>query len=218
MTGISTGAETPRQMAISYPEFMDGILPISGGAPGTTQAFHFGPLVLLILETCAGWNGGNYEENPRVCASNAMSVFVPFLYTREWWAQYIEVPEMYTKWRNTEGDYIMDIQDARDLYYRQRADMSGWFGDTPGFNGDVTSILKSIKAKTLFPASPYDQFVPREYYELQVKTIPDGRVVWIDSVAGHLICCNADPNATRVMGKAIRSFLQELSAQRQTRR
>jgi len=44
-----------------------------------------------------------------------------------------------------------------------------------------------------------------------------GRVVRVDDqVAGHLLCCNADPNATRVMGEAIRAFLEELSAQRMT--
>jgi hypothetical protein len=36
------------------------------------------------------------------------------------------------------------------------ADGNGWVGDTPGFNGDLTAILGSIKAKTLFLASPHD--------------------------------------------------------------
>jgi homoserine acetyltransferase len=76
--------------------------------------------------------------------------------------------------------------------------------------------LHSIKAKTLFIASPHDQFVPPQYVETQVKGIPDARVVWIDSVAGHLICCNDDPNATRIMGEAIKGFLLELSARRKT--
>jgi hypothetical protein len=40
----------------------------------------------------------------------------------------------------------------------------------------------------------------------------------IDSVAGHVICCNADPNATRVRSEAIKQFLQELGAQRMTAR
>ncbi len=88
----------------------------------------------------------------------------------------------------------------------------GWVGDTPGFNGDVNAALGSIKAKTLFIVSPQDQFFPPHYIEADVKAIPNARAVWIDSVAGHLICCNADPNATRRMGDAIREFLRELSA------
>jgi homoserine O-acetyltransferase len=38
------------------------------------------------------------------------------------------------------------------------------------------------------------------------------RVVSIDSPAGHAICCDGDPQATWVMGEAIRGFLRELTA------
>ena len=214
VTGTSTGADHSVQMAVSYPSFMDAIIPISGGALWTTQTFSFGPLMLSILESCPGWNGGNYDENPKGCAANAMLVQVPYFYTREWWEQYIDTPEAYTKWRNTWGEYYIDIQDARDLYYRQMADFNGWVGDTPGFNNDLNAILGSIKAKTLFIASPHDQFVPAQYYETQVKAIPGARIVWVDSNAGHFICCNGDPNATRTMGEAIKTFLKELNAQR----
>jgi homoserine O-acetyltransferase len=214
VTGISSGADASVQMAVSYPDFMDGIFPLSGGALWSTQGFSSGSLVLSILESCDGWNGGNYDQNPKGCATNAGSVFIPFWYTREWWEQYIDSPEAYTKWRNTQGDYYLDIQDARDLYYRQRADLSGWVGDTPGFNGDLAAILGSIKAETLFLATPQDQFIPKQYFELQLQMIPGARVIWIDSVAGHLMAMNADPNATRILGEAIKAFLEELSAQR----
>jgi len=209
-TGISSGADASVQMAVSYPDFVDGIFPISGGGLYTTQGFYFAPLTLSILESCAGWDGGNYDQNPKACAYNAMAVVIPFFYTREWWEQYIDSPEVYTKWRNTQGEYYLDIQDARDLYYRQIADLRGWVGDTPGFNGDLNAILGSIKAKTLFLANPHDQFVPKSYYETMTDAIPGARLVWIDSVAGHLICCNADPNATQALGEAIEAFLQEL--------
>ena len=90
--------------------------------------------------------------------------------------------------------------------------MRSWLGDTPGFNGDVNAALRSIKAKALFIGSPQDQFYLPHHIETQVKAIPNARALWIDSSAGHLICCNADPNATRRMGDAIRAFLGELSA------
>jgi len=56
------------------------------------------------------------------------------------------------------------------------------------------------------------------YVETQVKDIRDAGVVWVDSVAGHLICCNGDPNATRVVSEAVREFLQKLSAQKKPAR
>ena len=143
------------QFAVSYPDFMDGIFPIVGwGAVGQRRDSSSRRCMASIIESCAGWNGGNYDENPKACASNALSVLIPYFYTREWWEQYIDTPEAYTKWRNTWGDYYLDIQDARDLYYRPMACGRGWVGDTPGFNGDVSAALRSIKAKTLFIVQP----------------------------------------------------------------
>jgi homoserine acetyltransferase len=102
------------------------------------------------------------------------------------------------------------VQDTRDLYYRIRAQGTGWVGDTPGFNNDLNAALGSIKAKTLFIYSPQDQFHLPHHIETQVKAIPGARAVAIESSAGHLICCNGDPNATHTMGEAIKAFLQEV--------
>ena len=167
---------------------------------------------MSILETCAGWESGNYDQNPKQCAANALSTFVPYFYTREWWDQNIDTPEAYTNWRNKWGEYYLDIQDARDLYYRMMAAGSGWAGDTPGFNGDFNAVLRSIKAKTLFIYNVRDQFYLPYQIDEQVKGIRDAHAVAIDSPAGHLICCNADPNATRQLSEAIAQFLRELSA------
>jgi homoserine O-acetyltransferase len=216
ITGISAGAMDTLQFAVSYPDFMDGIFPIVGGAQVTTQGFFFGSLMGSVLESCDGWEGGSYAQNPAQCATNALSVLVPYFYTRDWWKQHVDTPEAYTKWRNAWGDYYLDIQEARDLHYRLMAFGRGWLGDTPGFNGDLNAVLGSIKARTLYIVSPQDQFFPPDYIEAEVKAIPNARAFWIDSNAGHLICCNADPQATWVIGEAIRAFLDELIAQRRS--
>jgi homoserine O-acetyltransferase len=169
-----------------------------------------------IIESCNGWKGGDYDENPKQCATNGLSVLIPYFYSRDWWEQYVDTPEAYTNWRNQWGDYYLDIQDARDLYYLLMSFGRGWVGDTPGFNGDVNAALASIKARALFIFSPQDQFIPPPKGDADVKAIPNARAVWIDSSAGHLICCNADPNATRRMNDEIRAFLGELSARAET--
>lgn len=211
VTGISSGADHSVQFAVSYPDFMDGLFPIVGGTPFTTQGRFFGSLLVSIIDSCVGWDGGNYDENPKGCASKALSVLMPYFATRDWWEHNLDTPEAYTNWRNIWGDYYLDIQDARDLYYRAVAGGRGWLGDTPGFNGDLGVVLHSIKAKTLFILSPQDQFYPPQHADGHAKAIPNARVVWIDSEAGHLIFGNADPNATRVMAQAISEFLRGLS-------
>ena len=83
-------------------------------------------MYVSVLESCKGWDGVNYDENPRQCAANARSTFVPYCHTREWWDQYSETPEAYTKWCNQWREYYLDIQDARNLYYRMMAAGGGW--------------------------------------------------------------------------------------------
>lgn len=214
IAGISMGANKAMQFAVSHPNFMDAILPISGGALTGTQRFFRGRLMHSIIETCAGWDGGQYDDNPKECAANALSVLVPYFYTREWWEQNVDTPAAYQRWRIGWGDYYLDVQDARDLHYMIRAGGLGWLGDTPGFNGDVIAALGSIKASVLFVYSPQDQFFTPLHVDTQVKAIRGARSVAIESSAGHLICCNGDPQATQILGEAIRAFLQE----RRTRR
>jgi len=214
VTGFSSGGDHSVQFAVSYPQFMDGIIPMVGGALWGTQARFRGRLGLSIIESCQGWSGGNYDVNPNQCAANAVSVWVRDFYSQEWWNQNLDTPEAYTKWRNTWGDYFIDVQDTRDLYYRIVANARGRVGDTPGFDEDLNKALGSIKAKTLFLYSPRDEFYLPMHVEAQAKAIPQARALPIDSPGGHWICCNADPQATRILGESIRGFLEELSTQR----
>jgi homoserine O-acetyltransferase len=216
VTGISSGGRQSVQFAASYPDFMDGIFPIVGGTPFMMQGALLGSQMIAILENCQGWRSGSYDENPKACAATALAELIPYFYTRDWWERNVDTPEAYTRWRNAWGAYYLDIQDARDLYYCTIASGRGWIGDTPGFNGNLDAVLRSIKAKTLFILSPQDLFLPPQHVEGFVRSIPDARVVWIDSDAGHLICCNADPTASRRMGDAIREFLKELETARAT--
>jgi homoserine O-acetyltransferase/O-succinyltransferase len=215
VTGVSSGGTESVQFAVSYPQFMDGIFPVVGGGTlSGTQGEFFGPLMVSVIESCKGWEGGNYEVNPKPCATNAISILATYFYSREWWNQYLDTPEAYTNWRNTFGDYYLDVQDTRDLFYRIAAWGRGWIGDTPGFDGDLGKILGSIKARTLLIYSSQDELYLPRHADAEVKMIPNARALPIDSVAGHLSCCNADPHATRVIGDGIRAFLQELGTQR----
>lgn len=216
MTGVSSGGRDSLQFAVSHPQFMDGIVPVVGSALYTADRRFVGRHGVSIIESCQGWDGGNYDQNPKQCATNALSTWVHYFFSQQWWDRYVDTPEAFTQWRETIGQDYLDVQDARDLYYRIVAGGRGWIGDTPGFGGDLGKALGSIKAKTLFLYSPHDRFFQPHDIDAQVRMIPNARALAIDSPAGHLICCNADPNATRVMGDAIRAFLQELSAMRMT--
>jgi len=214
VTGISSGAADTVQFAVSYPDSMDGIVPLVGGAFYGTAGYFRRPFMESIIESCAGWDGGNYDVNPKACATNAISVLMPYFYSRDWWEQHIDTPEAYQRWRTAIGAFYLDVQDARDLWYLNRSFGHGWLGDTPGFNGDVMAALRSIKAKALFIYTLKDEFFPPWKIEAQVKAIPDARGVPIASDAAHTIWYNADPQATVTMGNAMKDFLRELSAKK----
>ena len=214
VTGVSSGGEDSIQFAVSYPRFMDAIIPVVGGALWSKNGRLRTESVLSMLDSCKGWDGGHYSENPQHCATHAMQIWAQYFYTPEWWNVYADTAEAYTRWRETIGAYYIDVQDARDVYYRIRAFYGGWIGDTPGFGDDLGKALGSIRAKTLFIYNPQDQFSQPSHVEAQLKMIPGARAVAIDSIAGHFIAANADPQATRAMEDAIRGFLRDLEAQR----
>lgn len=212
--GISSGGGDSMQLAVSYPGFTDGIVPVVGGVLWASTGNFFPAWALSIIESCAGWNGGDYDENPKACATNAISTWIPYFYTRDWWEQHLDTPEAFQRWRVAMGAYYLDVQDARDFYLRIKSFWNGWLGDTPGFNGDVFAALRSIKARTLYLYNPQDQFYTVQHVDAQVKAIPGARAVAIDSNAGHTIWYNADPQATVAIGLAITAFLSELTAGR----
>ncbi len=210
VTGMSSGAAHSVQFAVSYPNFVDGIVPLVGGAFFGTAGFFHVEFIKSVIESCAGWDGGNYEVNPSICATNALSVLVSHFYSREWWERHVDTPEAYQRWRTAMGAFYIDVQDARDIYYLIRA--GSWLGGTPGFNGDAMAALRSIKAKALFIYNPGEELFPPAKIEAQVNAIPGARGVQIHSDAGHTIWYNADPQATVAMSQAIKAFLSELTA------
>ena len=96
---------------------------------------------------------------------------------------------------------------------------SGWVGDTPGFNGDLNAVLRLDQGEDPVHLQPSRPVLSAAPHRSQCQGDPEcASAVAIDSVAGHLTGGNADPQATRVIGEAIRGFLQELSAQRKAER
>ncbi|MGD8476472.1 MAG: alpha/beta fold hydrolase [Burkholderiales bacterium] len=212
--GISMGAQKSVQFAVKYPDFMDGIIPISGTGLWGSQGFHYLSHLQSIIESCEGWDDGAYVKISEQCGANGLQAFVPYFYSREWWNQNITSPESYKQWWDAWWGYYLGVQDARDLLYQSQAIIGGALNSTPGFNGDAIAALKSIKARTMFIVSPYDQFFEPSLTATANSAIERSSVVSIDSNAGHLICCGADPEATWAMAQAIRGFLGELEAMR----
>jgi homoserine O-acetyltransferase len=213
VTGISMGGQKTIQFGVSYPEFMDGLMPIVGSARWSSE-FRFFTLshMLRIIEQCDGWANGNYEKNPGACAASALSGLLPSFYTRDWWNEHITSAAAYAEWRHAMDQSYLGIQDARDLYYLTRAMGSTTVAETPGYDGNLAAALGAIQANTLFIITPQDEFIPPAYIDMQSTMIPHSEILAIDSNAGHLVCCGVDPQATEIMNTGLTRFLANLAA------
>lgn len=214
VTGISLGGAHSVQFAVSHPGFMDGIIPIVGGALVGNDVRLWNTQIQAVIESCGAWQGGDYSQNSTDCAGAAMWTMVHNFFTAAWWEANMPTKEAFDQFRKDWWGVYLGVQDMRDLYYMSKSYERSSVAATPGFNGDLSAALRAIKAKTMFVYSPGDRFFVPKHFEDQAKLISGARAVAIDSSAGHLICCGVDPQAYWVMGEAIRGFLGELTAQK----
>jgi homoserine O-acetyltransferase/O-succinyltransferase len=212
VAGISMGASHAVQYAVSHPDFMDSIIPIVGIPVYGTERYLWNTQIQLIIESCAGWQGGNYSTNSTECSGAALWTLVNYFFSPEWWDANIPTQEAFDQFRKAWWGFYLGLQDMRDLHYLSKALGASSLAATPGFNGDLAAALRAIKAKTMFVYSPKDMFFLPKHLEEQARLIPNARVTAIDSNAGHLICCGVDPQAYWIVGETMSGFLREIRA------
>ncbi len=215
VTGISMGGQKTIQFGVSYPDFMDGLMPIVGSARWSSEFLFFTlSHMLTIIEHCDGWANGGYETNPTACGSAALRGLIPSFFSRDWWNEHITSATAYAEWRRFWDQIYLGIQDTRDLYYLTKAMGNTTVADTPGYQGNLAAALGAIQAHTLFIVVPQDQFIPPAYIAMQSEMIKHSEILSIDSSAGHLACCGVDPQATEVLSTGLTRFLATLAPRR----
>lgn len=210
--GASIGGMNAYQLAVSHPDFVQAIIPIAG-SPATNPRTK--TVLRNIMNTIAldnGWFGGRYDENPATGLATALMHLVPWWLTEEWFAANVSTPEQRLGFEKFWNDIfsVQAPQDARDVYYQLDAWANFNLGDTPGFDGDTRAALASVKAKTLLIGAKGDLLVRLDEMELARDTIPNARLVEIESPAGHLMVVGADTQASEIMNREIARFLSEI--------
>src|SRR5471030_3296504 len=147
--GFSMGAQQAFQWAVSYPDYMDGIVATSG----TAKTYGHGIVRLegqiAALTADASFNGGDYKTQPVKGIQAFSMVWTGWLFSQEWWRQEL--------WRSNDSfgksfDEVVDHfrtnfipgADANNLILHMRTWEKHDVGKTPPFK-DVEAALRSIK-------------------------------------------------------------------------
>jgi homoserine O-acetyltransferase/O-succinyltransferase len=211
--GFSMGAQQAFQWAVSYPDYMDGIVATSG----TAKTYGHGIVRLegqiAALTADLAFNGGDYTGQPTKGLQAFAMVWTGWLFSQEWWRQEL--------WRvaNPPGKNLSEVierfrtnfipgADANNLILQMRTWQSNDVGNTPPFHGDVEAALHSIKARVLYMPSETDLYFPVTDARYEAAFIPHCSLVVIPSLWGHPAGAGASPADAKFLNVHVAKFLE----------
>jgi len=210
--GFSMGAQQAFQWAVSYPEFMDGIVATSG----TAKTYGHGIVRLegqiAALTADAAFRGGDYTDQPEKGIQAFAMVWTGWLFSQEWWRQ-----ELWRTDASLGGNFDQVVErfrtnfipgaDANNLILQMRTWEKHDVGNTAPFHGDVEAALRSIKARVLYMPSQTDLYFPVTDARYEAAFIPHCELVPIPSLWGHPAGAGASPADGKFLNEHIARFL-----------
>ncbi len=189
VAGSSMGGIESLQWAVSFPTFMDAVIPVTPMARANRQGNFIWESVRQVVMVDPKWQEGNYasDDPPRagigvglqiqsVVGSSAEGYELDYT-TRE------QVHAAFAADAKTVGAGVQ----ARDWVFRSWAIQSHDISQTHHFNGDLAAAARSIRARVLLMPNCQDQLhPPRQGGVLEVaQHIPTVKLVDLDDPGGH---------------------------------
>jgi len=181
--GYSMGAQAAFQWAVSYPDFMDVIVPWNG----TAKTYAHGVVRLESVLTII-------THDPSILAgADTLSLAG----TRAWnlhWDSWTQSTEWWRLNREVSRDRIRQfvsrepeqpLNRPMDLLVQGRTWQYHNVGETPGFDGDVEKALASIRARVIYMPTTTDMYFPITDAEYERQFIPNVDFRPILSILGH---------------------------------
>lgn len=201
--GDSTGAIKALQLGARYPDFMDAIVPLAGAPVFTGWGKATMRNVMDIMRVSSGWQGGNYDENPRAVVMTAAMTFTLGLLSLEWFDSNLTTEQAYHDWHKQWRriwTFFLPL-DARDLYYLFAAHQ----------NFDLRPELGNIKARTLFINTENDMFYPHAAAAEAAEVMADARLLTLNTPLGHIgVCCGWDEAVVEAIDAEVAALLADL--------
>ncbi len=185
--GASMGGMQSLQWAVSYPDFMDAIVSLTGTVRTSPWSIGIFEMSIKMLKIEPDWNSGNYTKQPeqgwRLWTDFVLAMMANApqgIASRNPTPQ--EVKDFLIWWEDL---WLARGYDANDMIYQTEAINLHNVANTPGMDGDLTKALKSIKAKVLVLIAKNDLLVSTEQIQQDALLIRDHRVVEIPTLYGH---------------------------------
>ncbi|MEO8631284.1 MAG: hypothetical protein ABI612_24795, partial [Betaproteobacteria bacterium] len=209
--GFSMGAQQAFQWAVSYPTFMDVIVPYCGSA----KEYPFGVVRLEGFKSAimadAAFDAGNYTKPPLKGLKAGGRHWASWGLSSEWYRR-----ELYKQLghQNVE-DHLHNFweaffasKDANNLITEAVTWQTNNIGNSPGFNGDHEKALGTIKAQVLSMPCQTDLYFPAQDSEYEATFISNVKLVPIPSIWGHLAGLGINPEDNDFLNKTIKDFLK----------
>lgn len=210
--GFSMGAQQAFQWAVSYPDFMDGIVATSG----TAKTYGHGIVRLegqiAALTADDAFKRGDYNAPPEKGLQAFAVVWTGWLFSQEWWrrelwrtgaAPDITLAKVIERYRTR----FIPGADANDLILQMRTWQAHDVGTTPPFNGNVEAALASIRVPVLYMPSETDLYFPLTDARYEAAFLKKGVLLPIPSLWGHPAGAGASTEDAAFLNTHIAAFL-----------
>ncbi len=208
VVGFSMGAQQAFQWGVSYPEFVNSIVGIAGSAVeyphGKIRLEGF----IAAIKADSAFMEGHYRQPPEVGLRAGGAHWASWGWSQEWFRQ-----ELYREMGLNSAEEVIDwfeervlTWDANDLIALARTWQNNNIGNSPGFNGNATAALNSIKARVLYMPSETDMYFHIDALKAEAEKIPRVELRIIPTLWGHIAGAGFDSNDVNFMNDEIVRF------------
>ncbi|MFD0365322.1 alpha/beta fold hydrolase [Nocardia sp. GCM10030253] len=210
VTGASMGAAQAYQWAVSYPDMVERLAPITGSSHTSPHNKVFLDGLRYALTADAAFADGDYLEPPRLGLRAFARVLAGWALSQAfYWERVYEKVGFATldDFLTNLWEPIFATADANDLLAQIWTWKHADIGLTPGFDGDTEAALAAITAKTVALPALKDLYFPPEDEAWAVGHMRDAKLIVVPGIWGHLTGGGSDPEGAVFIDNALRELL-----------
>jgi homoserine O-acetyltransferase len=189
VAGSSMGGVEAFQWAVSYPAFMEAVIPGTPMARANRQGNFIWEAVRQVVMVDPKWQDGNYanDDPPRAGIGVGLQIQSVVGSSAAGYEEEFQTREQVHASLAAEAKRVGDTVQPRDWVYRSWAIQTHDISQTHGFKGDLAAAARSIRARVLILPNCQDQLhTPREGGVLEAaQHIPQAKLVDLNDTGGH---------------------------------